>query len=225
MRNFNRSEPFTFFNQIFRFSVKSNLIWSLFNLPVFLFIILQIFARDFTAAILSTILLLFSLPLLVFPATASLFALIRDFIVNEEEDQLMNRYLGYFKGNYFRNFADGLLFNVAMGLLASFYAFISSLSIVLNLLIILVGLLFLILTCNYLIFASYGYNIGEAIASAVQLIFSDYKIPLYQLIALVIFLLVAHYIPILLPIFAVSLFICALTLIMHYRLGQDSLFK
>ncbi|MFJ7936092.1 YesL family protein [Sporosarcina sp. NPDC096371] len=90
---------------IVRFSF-TNLLWILFNLPI-AFLFLNLLLVDQIEAVISLLLpLLFLMPILFFPATTAMFAVVRGWIMQTEDSK---SYWHYYKENYKRSVVNGLI--------------------------------------------------------------------------------------------------------------------
>ncbi|MEK5069940.1 YesL family protein [Sporosarcina sp. FSL K6-1508] len=70
--------------------------------------------------------LIILIPILFFPATTAMFAMVREWIINDEDNgQLFRSYWGYYKDNYKKSVLSGLILTMAWLILAVdvFYLF------------------------------------------------------------------------------------------------------
>ena len=109
---------------VMKFSVI-NLLWIIFNLPVAFIVLNMFFVGQIEGLIFFIVPLLIMLPFLFFPATTAMFAVVRDWIIKDADgDQLFKSYWRYYKENYKRSVANGLVLTAAwLIMIADIYYF------------------------------------------------------------------------------------------------------
>lgn len=92
--------------------LKVNLLWFIFNIPI-VFLLLNLLIVKSTNEIISISIVIFALlPFLFFPATTSLFAVIRECFKNSEDIPIVRSFLIFYKENYVRSMTGGLVIGV-----------------------------------------------------------------------------------------------------------------
>ncbi|WP_371812554.1 YesL family protein [Sporosarcina sp. Marseille-Q4063] len=86
-----------------------NLLWIFFNIPIWYFIISLVLAENQNQLIGLIIILVVLVPLLFFPATTSMFAIIRKWIMNEREVPIIKYYWKFYKENYVKSMLGGFI--------------------------------------------------------------------------------------------------------------------
>ncbi|HJF33762.1 MAG TPA: DUF624 domain-containing protein [Sporosarcina psychrophila] len=110
---------------IMKFSLI-NLFWILFNIPIVFLLLNILFVERMEELPLLLIPLIILIPILFFPATTAMFAMVREWIINDEDNgQLFRSYWGYYKDNYKKSVLSGLILTMAWLILAVdvFYLF------------------------------------------------------------------------------------------------------
>lgn len=97
---------------IARFAVV-NLLWLLGNLPIILIIINMTIVDTPGLLPISSLVLVILAPFLFFPSTAAMFASVRDWILNKENQSHWKSFWGYYKDNYKKSMILGLILTVA----------------------------------------------------------------------------------------------------------------
>lgn len=96
---------------IMRFAVI-NFYWFLFNIPLLLILIIALWSPVPIGLLYYGIALFLAVPLLSFPATASLFATVREWVFQREQQSLTKTYFRHFKENYKQSMGAGFIFTV-----------------------------------------------------------------------------------------------------------------
>ncbi|WP_082232138.1 YesL family protein [Halobacillus massiliensis] len=86
-----------------------NIIWFIINLPVFIVGASVMISYRTPADIVYLSPLLLLVPVLSFPATTALFAIARDWMMEQDHDSLTKSYLSYVKGNYKKSMTAGFI--------------------------------------------------------------------------------------------------------------------
>ena len=97
---------YSFTEWFVKFTV-TNIIWFILNIPIAL-IVLNIIMSDIGSLYYALPLILL-VPLLFFPSTVALYATVRSWIINRNENvKLIRNYFKHFKGNYIKSFFSGI---------------------------------------------------------------------------------------------------------------------
>ena len=146
----------------------TNLLWILFNFPIVLTLMIFLMMQQIQGGLLLIILLFFMLPLLFFPATTAMFAIVRDWIINDEDGhQLFKSYWRYYIENYKRSVANGfVLTSVWLIMLGDIYYFIDKYMIVAVLFMVLALILFVFTVNLFSVTVHYHMTFFKAMKSA-----------------------------------------------------------
>ncbi len=87
----------------------TNLIWLFLNFPI-VYIMLSLMVHDMTHMLLQLLPFTILLPLLFFPATCAMFAVVRRWIVGEGDTRVFQSFLKYYKENYKQSVKGGFIF-------------------------------------------------------------------------------------------------------------------
>ncbi|KAB8127030.1 DUF624 domain-containing protein [Gracilibacillus oryzae] len=102
----------------------ANLFWFLFNLPIVYFSIAMLLVDNSNEWIALLILIVFFAPFVFFPSTTAMFAIIRNRIMNIEENKnLFRSFISHYKANYVRSMLGGLILCASWVILAVDYYF------------------------------------------------------------------------------------------------------
>ena len=107
----------------------TNLLWVLFNVPI-IFIGLNLLVADTTDEfIFLCIVIMALLPFFFFPATMSMFAIVRDWIINQVDVQIIRSFWKHYKMNYVRSMFGGIIIVLIWAiLLIDYYYFVNYIS-------------------------------------------------------------------------------------------------
>ncbi|NYE07933.1 putative membrane protein YesL [Bacillus niacini] len=136
---------FSKINPIFEWTTKlagTNLLWVLFNLPVFYLTLLLYFAKDETQFIMLAITIAVLAPFIFFPATTALFGVIRKLMLKEEID-IIRFYWKYYIENYKRSITGGLVLTLFWSILVVDFYYFQTPSLLKYLFLFLLAWLFL----------------------------------------------------------------------------------
>jgi uncharacterized membrane protein YesL len=129
---------------IMRFSAV-NLLWLLFNFPI-VFIIINMFFIDQGNLFISITLLAIMAPFFFFPATAAMFASVRDWILKKDTGSILTSFWTYYKENYLRSFFGGLILTGLWVIWGVDYYFFSKLNVMFMFTFLLLGILLYVYT-------------------------------------------------------------------------------
>lgn len=107
----------------------TNLLWVLFNVPI-IFIGLNLLVVDSTDQfIFLCVVVLVLLPFFFFPATMSMFAVVRGWIINEADVKIIRSFWKHYKMNYVRSMFGGIIIVLIWAvLLVDYYYFVNFIS-------------------------------------------------------------------------------------------------
>lgn len=103
-----------------------NLLWVLFNLPVWYFLMMLLFVQDQRQLLGMLVILGILIPLLFIPATTSVFAIVREWKVKEQVSPIMISFWRYYKENYIKSMLSGFLMVIVWGILWVDYFYFKS---------------------------------------------------------------------------------------------------
>ncbi|WP_249870287.1 YesL family protein [Oceanobacillus saliphilus] len=135
---------------IMRFSVI-NLLWIFFNLPIVFIVVSILFAEQMSNVSILLPLLLVITPFLFFPATAAIFATVRDWIIDndKENDGLIRSYWRYYKENYRKSLLGGTFLTILWLIWGVDYYYFSQVSIILMFAFVIMGAVLFVYTINF----------------------------------------------------------------------------
>ena len=134
---------------IMRFAA-TNVIWFLFNLPILLVILNLLSADRIGQVTFSYIAIVILIPFILFPSTTAMFAVVRKWVMKEEDIRIFQSYCKYYKENYVKSMAGGLIVGL-FWLAACFYGYNLYLRIGASLMpmILIVFVLLFVFTLNF----------------------------------------------------------------------------
>lgn len=91
--------------------VGANFLWFLLNLPTIFVLFHLLFLPEFGIFYIIFALVLTGV-FLLFPSTAALFALLRDWVIRKEQPSIFKAYFSYFKENYKKGMLAGIVFAI-----------------------------------------------------------------------------------------------------------------
>lgn len=133
---------------IMKFSVV-NLLWIIFNLPIVFLLLNALFVQRIEALLFLMIPIIILLPLLFFPATTAMFAMVRDWIIKDEEGhQIFKSYWRYYKENYKRSVCNGFVLTAAWVILVADVYYFFDKNTMIMILFIIMGIVLFIFSIN-----------------------------------------------------------------------------
>lgn len=133
-------------NPIFEWIMKlavTNILWVLFNLPILYLTLSLFFSKDMSQIIIMVITIAVLAPFIFFPATTALFGVIRKWVL-KEEIRITRYFWKYYKENFKRSIAGGLVISLLWIILAvDFYYFQAHIKLVSYVFLFLLVWLFL----------------------------------------------------------------------------------
>jgi uncharacterized membrane protein YesL len=127
-----------------------NMLWIVTNLPILFILFLMVLTPSQSAIILLAIPLAFLLPLLFFTGTTAAFATVRDWILKNDQSSLLKAYWGYLKVNYKKGLLSGIALTFLWIIWLIDYYYFRSLSDLLGVMLIIIGLLLFAYTIIFL---------------------------------------------------------------------------
>ncbi|SDI80119.1 YesL family protein [Alteribacillus bidgolensis] len=131
-----------------RFAVI-NLLWLIFNLPIVFVIISMLFAEHTGEVFILTIPLIVLSPFLFFPATAAMFASVRDWVIKKDYISLMKSFWNYYKENYKRSLLGGFILTGLWITWAVEYYYLSEVSVPLMFTFMIMGMVLFVYSINF----------------------------------------------------------------------------
>lgn len=203
---------------IMRFSV-TNLLWLLFNLPIVFFAANLLHADGQTEMILFAIMIAMFAPFVFFPATAAMFALARDWILQNEGTSLFLSYVNYYKQNYKKSLLGGLLFTGLWVVLIVDFIYLKDFSMILAFVFIVFGLILYVMTVNFFsVNAHYDMNLRVLMKNAVLITVASPILLLAVLLSSFVLLYASIKGPLFLLLFFTGSLIAFLSFSAFYRL-------
>lgn len=132
---------------VMRFSVV-NLLWLAFNLPIILLLLSAIYT-DGVRLVAAVIPMIILAPFLLFPATAAMFAMVRDWIIEREQKSLILRYWQHYRSNYKNSFISGCLLTVIWTILISDFLFFQQTNVILFFAFLIFGIVLYVYTLTF----------------------------------------------------------------------------
>ncbi|WP_044476728.1 YesL family protein [Oceanobacillus massiliensis] len=133
---------------VMRFSVI-NLLWLFFNLPILFIAASMFFADQLSYLYILLPLFILLLPVLFFPATAAMFASVRDWVMAKEKTGLIISYWTYYRENYKKGLLGGLFLTAVWGVWAVDYYYFSEKNIILMFAFVIIGVVLFVYTINF----------------------------------------------------------------------------
>jgi len=124
-----------------------NMMWLLLNAPIVL-ILLNMAVGENNIVALSSLLLVILVPFVFFPATAAMFAMVRDWILKQDEQTLWLSFLKYYIQNYVKSMQTGCVLTLLWGIIVVDIYYLSRENVLLLFSFIIVGILLFIYTIN-----------------------------------------------------------------------------
>lgn len=140
---------------IMRFSVI-NFLWFILNLPILFTISGYFFGDARTGSWMYLLPLLVLLPALFFPATAAMFATVREWILKKDQPSLTKTYFSHFKASYKKSFLAGLVLTALWSIWLVDFNFFKNENDMLSIVFVVIGLILFVFTINFFsMFAHY----------------------------------------------------------------------
>ncbi|WP_332695973.1 YesL family protein [Halalkalibacter lacteus] len=133
---------------IMKFSAV-NLLWLLFNLPIVLIVMNMIFVDRPRNLFILVALLGIMAPFILFPATAAMFASVRDWVLKTDTSSIFRSFWNYYKENYKRSLLGGLILTGAWIVWGVDYYYFNKLNVMLMFTFLLLGILLYVYTLNF----------------------------------------------------------------------------
>lgn len=134
---------------IMKFSLV-NLYWILFNLPIVLILFWILLLGQTSGMMLFIIAIAMMLPILLFPASVAMFAVIRDYIITDKvPNSVFGLFFKYYKENYKRSFIGGALLTLLWIVWAVDLYYLFDVNIFLFYLILAMGIILYVFTVNF----------------------------------------------------------------------------
>lgn len=188
-----------------RFSVI-NLIWLLFNLPIIFIVVSMLFADQLNNLYLLLVPLIIFLPVLLFPATAAMFASVRDWVMGKENRGLIKTYWNYYRDNYKQSLLGGIILTSVWVIWGLDYYYFSQENIILMFTFVILGLILFIYTMNFFsIIAHYNIGIGTMLKNTLLITIGSPLLSLSILISSGIILILSSRLWFLMPFFTWSI--------------------
>ena len=133
---------------VMKFSV-TNLLWIVFNLPIIFIVLNMLFVEQIESLVFLMIPFIILLPFFFFPATTAMFGVVRDWIIKDEEGhQIFKLYWRYYKENYKRSIANGLVLTTAWVVLAADIYYFYEKNTAIMIFFIIMGIILFVFTIN-----------------------------------------------------------------------------
>jgi uncharacterized membrane protein YesL len=201
-----------------RFTVI-NLLWLFCNLPIVFILMGMIAAGKQGEAVSLLALLILVAPFLFFPATAAMFASVRDWTVKEENVPLLKSYWTYYKENYQTSMIGGIILTAVWGVWGADYYYFSKENIILMFAFLVIGAVLFVFTINYFsINAHYHLKVGALLKKALLITIGSPLLFFTVFITSSIILYVSLSGPLLIIIFASGSLIAFLSFSAFYRI-------
>ncbi len=203
---------------VMRFAVI-NLLWLLFNLPVVFFAGNLLVADGQTELMLFAIMTVVFAPFVFFPATAAMFASVRDWIMDNEGTSLIRSYVNYYKQNYKKSLLAGFLFTGLWVILIADFIYFKDFNTILAFVFIVFGLILYVMTINFFsVNAHYEMKLCVLLKNAILITFASPVLLLAVLISGLVLLYASIKGPLFLLLFFSGALVAFLSFSAFYRL-------
>lgn len=200
-----------------RFSVI-NLIWLLFNLPIIFIVVSMLFADQLNNLYLLLVLLIIFLPVLLFPATAAMFASVRDWVMGKENRGLIKSYWNYYRDNYKQSLLGGIILTSVWVIWGLDYYYFSQENIILMFTFVILGVILFIYTMNFFsIIAHYNIGLGTMLKNTLLITIGSPLLSLSIFVSSGIILILSSRLWFLMPFFTWSI-LAFISFSVFYRL-------
>lgn len=201
---------------IMRFAVLNGL-WLAVNFPILLIVWSMWNAISVQDIILLSIPLFCLFPILFYPATAGLFAVVRDWIMTEAKDNIVKAFFGYIRENYKKSFLAGVFFGIVWTITAVNYVIANTSSTMLAFVLLFFALLLFIITILFFaLLVHYQLSTVELIKKSLLYTFGCPLLSITIMISVLIVILMSLQFPFLIVFFSWS-FIAFITFSAFYR--------
>jgi uncharacterized membrane protein YesL len=134
---------------IMRFSII-NILWIINNLPILLIIGLMYFSQTTATIDILAVPLALLMPVLFFPSITSVFANVRDWILDKEQPSLIKSYWIHLKGNYKKSFLSGLALTLIWAIWVIDFYYFRKVSDILVPVMLVIGISLIVYTINFI---------------------------------------------------------------------------
>ncbi|MFS0750748.1 YesL family protein [Oceanobacillus sp. 1P07AA] len=209
---------YTICEWIMRFSV-TNLLWILFNTPLVFIGLSVLFISSIQDAIILIPLLLLCFPFCLFPATSAMFALVRDWIIDQEKATILGSFWKYYRENYKKSMQAGVIFTLLWFIWAIDYYYFQQVNTVIMFVFLIMGVILYVFTLLFFtVIVHYDIDLKTLLKKAFILTVGSPVLFFSITIVTGIVLLVSiQTLPIIIPFFTGSL-IAFITFSAFYRL-------
>ncbi|OIJ13626.1 hypothetical protein BKP37_10120 [Anaerobacillus alkalilacustris] len=190
---------------IARFAV-ANVLWLIFTFPFGIVVVNVVLVDSYSFSLPIIVYLSLCFPLLVFPATTALFAVSRDWVIGQDQDNIIKNYWKYYKENYKTSVKIGVVLTIAwIVTIGDIYYFQNTIPVIMYFFIGLGLLLFVVSIHAFSVMAHFNIRVLDVMKKA--LLFSVVKpqISLFLIIVTAMILFVSiNYLRFLLLFFSFS---------------------
>lgn len=127
----------------------TNICWFIFNLPIVYLVINILFGEESDHVLRYGLLLIVCIPFIFFPATTAMFALTREWILNQEQDSLIKTYFHFYKENYKKSVFGGLFLTGMWVIWVGDFYYVKDMSTILMFAILILGLVLYVFTIHF----------------------------------------------------------------------------
>ncbi len=183
-----------------------NLIWLLFNLPIIFIVVSMIFADQLNILYLLLVPLVILLPILLFPATAAMFASVRDWVMGKENRGLFKSYWNYYRVNYKQSLLGGIILTTIWAIWGLDYYYFSQENIILMFAFVILGVILFSYTINFFsIIAHYDMGLGTMLKNTLLITIGSPLLSFSILISSGLILIISSKVWFLMPFFTWSI--------------------
>lgn len=129
----------------------TNIAWFILNLPIVYFLLNIVYATSSESRYILAVGIIVMAPFLFFPATTALFAMVRDWILKNEQGSLIKTYFSHFRKNYRFSAIGGILLTGIWVVLAIDFLYVKEINVLLLFGILGLGIVIYIFTLNFFI--------------------------------------------------------------------------
>ncbi|WP_186578762.1 YesL family protein [Aquibacillus kalidii] len=131
-----------------RFAV-TNVLWLFFNFPIAILVMNMLVMDESSARMILIIPIAILAPFLFFPATAAMFATVRNWILKKEDQSIIIIYWKFYRENYKKSLLSGVLLTLMWIVWGIDFAYISSKNVLVMFSFLGLGLLLFVYTINF----------------------------------------------------------------------------
>lgn len=127
----------------------TNMLWLLFNFPIVFLLLLLLFGDKSSGMIVFIVPIFLLAPFIFFPATAAMFSLIRDWMMDKDPPSIISGYWFYYLENFRKSMVAGLFLSALWGIWAIDIQYFSEKNTVVTYIFVVFGILLYVFSINF----------------------------------------------------------------------------